>query len=634
MNRRNFHFVLFSISLAAEMLCFQCTQSQTVDTTWIKYIEPSGGFTIVKADSQKNAFLFGHSLLQKYTPDGDLLWDINYVNEPSTTLIEGGMHLDGSGNPVILYSTRVYENQTAYNTLHVKKYDTDNNLLWHYQQDSLFIPSNYLISALDPSGNFYFICSRVTSQNTRFIHVQKLDIQGEKVWSTDHMPVGFTTADPTGLVVNNNGDIAICCEAWSGDLDYGIIKYDTDGNLLWDAAYDWGDQNTDICHAVTFDTEGNVIVTGYTYIVDNQSDFMTIKYNLEGEIVWIRNYGYGDYHSSDGYLITTDNEGNILVGGSSYGGYYYQGGTSYDFCLLQYNSDGDLTWTTRHNGTQNMDDYPFDLELDDMGNIYLSGESMNCYQPGGAKEFTVIKYNADGEKIWEHRNPALVIRYFCDIALTDSDEFYATVFTYNSYLNFARFVPSTPTYYGAEIHDFYIPQQVEEPTIDSVNRRVTITVYDTTFVQTLIPTITTSPFACMYPESGVVTDFKEPRFYNLRSYDLTYEKWWIVTVLGGWGHVGNTNHKAPQVNIFPNPAHENITVQLYLRESGEVQLELYNALAERVAVIDEGYCMAGEHRITINISEEKDGVYLLKTVVGGMTNTQKLIIQNQRESNH
>ena len=96
--------------------------------------------------------------------------------------------------------------------------------------------------------------------------------------------------------------------------DFMVLKYDADGNLLWDVAYDNGLNIADYLTSMTIDNAGNIVTTGL--ISDFTSgDILTVKFNPEGEVLWAMTYN-GEADSYDeAWGVTTDNDGNVFVTG-------------------------------------------------------------------------------------------------------------------------------------------------------------------------------------------------------------------------------------------------------------------------------------------------------------------------------
>ncbi|MBW6479419.1 MAG: T9SS type A sorting domain-containing protein, partial [Bacteroidales bacterium] len=116
--------------------------------------------------------------------------------------------------------------------------------------------------------------------------------------------------------------------------DYATIKYNSEGEELWVAHYNIPGNSYNIGRAIAVDASGNVYVTGQSDGIETTSDYATVKYNSDGEEQWVTRY-HNDYDYS--WAIATDVSGNVYVTGSSWGS-----GTQYDFATIKYVQYADL----------------------------------------------------------------------------------------------------------------------------------------------------------------------------------------------------------------------------------------------------------------------------------------------------
>ena len=86
---------------------------------------------------------------------------------------------------------------------------------------------------------------------------------------------------------------------------------------------------SDGASSIAVDGAGNVYVTGINYV--------TIKYNPNGDSLWVRNYkGPGNFYGS-AVDIAVDGAGNVYIAGTSFG---FNG----EYVTIKYSSNGDLLW--------------------------------------------------------------------------------------------------------------------------------------------------------------------------------------------------------------------------------------------------------------------------------------------------
>jgi len=93
---------------------------------------------------------------------------------------------------------------------------------------------------------------------------------------------------------------------------------------------------------LAIDRQGNVYVTGYSTNMPQGMDFCTIKYDRNGNQLWV-NYFNGESNGDDiAWKIALDSDDNVYVGGTSIGME-----TGFDFVVVKYNSQGQQQWVAR-----------------------------------------------------------------------------------------------------------------------------------------------------------------------------------------------------------------------------------------------------------------------------------------------
>ena len=148
--------------------------------------------------------------------------------------------------------------------------------------------------------------------------------------------------------------------------------------------------------AVTTDRRGNVIATGYNDV--SNDTWYTVKYDsLSGAALWSKTYsnGVGDDRPT---CITTDSDGNVIVAGYSNGS-----GAGRDFYTIKYASaDGAVLWQKRYNNAQNGGDEIVAVGVDGSGNVIVTGRSVGS---GTSEDIHTIKYSAAaGAELWSRRH--------------------------------------------------------------------------------------------------------------------------------------------------------------------------------------------------------------------------------------
>ena len=215
----------------------------------------------------------------------------------------------------------------------------------------------------------------------------KYNSDGNTIWvSSYHFPGEMYEA--TSLIVDANGNSYIT--GWTGiywfhgsTRDYATIKFNSDGDTVWTRLYD-NEDGWDEARSITCDENGNAYVTG-----QSNGNYATIKYQHTGDTLWLKQYNGTNDGNDLATSIIIDSNGNIFVTGSSEGI-----GSGLDYTTIKYNGDGEPIWVNRYNGLGNSDDEVVSMTVDSDENIYIVGKSRGL---NGDFDIVSIKYTNDGD---------------------------------------------------------------------------------------------------------------------------------------------------------------------------------------------------------------------------------------------
>jgi uncharacterized delta-60 repeat protein len=220
----------------------------------------------------------------------------------------------------------------------------------------------------------------------------------------------------TAMAVDNSGNVYVTgrSEGSGTYADFATIKYDENGDTIWVRRYNGLLNADDFPSALAIDIAGNAYVTGYNYDAGTDRDYVTIGYHPNGDTAWVRRYD-GPGNSLDfPYAAATDNSGNIYVTGSSYGM-----GTNQDCATVKYYPNGYTAWVKRYDGPANLNDLAYALAVDVSGNVYVTGQSRN---DATHDDYITIKYLSNGDTSWVRRynGPTDYEDVACDVAVDNS----------------------------------------------------------------------------------------------------------------------------------------------------------------------------------------------------------------------
>ena len=78
--------------------------------------------------------------------------------------------------------------------------------------------------------------------------------------------------------------------------------------------------------------------------------------------------------------------------------------------------------------------------------------------------------------------------------------------------------------------------------------------------------------------------------------------------------IGQVNEIFGSITAFPNPFSNNISLNMDLRQSGKINLDLYDISGREIATLYEGTLMSGNNKLTLDLASKnlKPGIYMLK----------------------
>ncbi len=214
-----------------------------------------------------------------------------------------------------------------------------------------------------------------------------------------------------------------------GHTNWLILKYDLNGDLVWSETYYGGVNGANYINAIALDEDANVIVAGSVATSSNGDDYEIRKYDSSGDLVWAKTQN-GTASDDDHVLsITCDRSSNVYVTGESEGT-----SAGYDILTIKYNSGGTKLWSVRKNGSSDDADAGRMVKVDTAGNVYVVGFTTNT---SAQRDATTIKYNSAGTQQWlkKYNGSADLVDEGNSIALDSLGNVYVTGLTYASSTN-------------------------------------------------------------------------------------------------------------------------------------------------------------------------------------------------------
>ena len=342
--------------------------------------------------------------------------------------------------------------------MYIAKYSPDGSLLWDIQNSSLYIATNVEV---DQSDNI-IVAGYSSVDNNTHLTVLKLNADGDQIWANDEIYAGDDDS-PVMLNVQNDGFVYVSGSVLdpSEDMNFSTAKYDgATGTIEWVQTYNgaYGSSGYDLCKGLALDEYGNVFIAGQEQISFNESAIKIIKYDNNGNIIWeeltnwvapaanfrdfdVTKIEYFDnavyvaghytdtldfstfYFDKDFYLVKYNSESGgtdwifeynralendrvydlvidrdnpaFYLCGDTYGNY----ANSNDMSVVKVDQTGNLVWDVHYTGTASGSiDGVRAATIDNLGNIYVTGFSQEAT---GGQDYTTIKYDGSGNQIWE-----------------------------------------------------------------------------------------------------------------------------------------------------------------------------------------------------------------------------------------
>jgi uncharacterized delta-60 repeat protein len=351
----------------------------------------------------------------KYNSDGIQQWVARYNGPGNDDDLVFAMTVDSAGNVYVTGESYDDQGRLDYKTI---KYDVNGRRLWvaTYNGTGNYNDSAKAI-ALDAFGNVYVTgCSYSGAETREDYATVKYNSSGRQLWVAKYAgpsgPPHSAYDAATAVVVDALGYVYVTGYSDGEDTsyDYATLKYDPDGKELWEARYNGIGDKYDYANAIALDSSGNVYVTGYSDNGRTNQDYATVKYDWDGNQLWVATYNGPANNNDRASGILVDPSDNVYVTG-----YSYDWGTSLDYATVMYDLAGNELWVATYDGPANTGDdaanvsdvdisipaadgldddcdYAYALALDKSGNIYVTGGSFGI---GSRYDFATIKYSIE-----------------------------------------------------------------------------------------------------------------------------------------------------------------------------------------------------------------------------------------------
>jgi len=255
------------------------------------------------------------------------------------------------------------------------KYNSAGVFQWDNAGGSATRTDEGLLVEIDNSGNAILGgTAEFTSTSTYFdFRVMKINSLGTTVWTLTE-DSGFGNLDkPRAMVVNGLGDIFIGGGGFSTVVnleDMLLMKITSAGVVDWKDLHSGNGQANDFISALTIDpTTGNVFATGRVKSTGTAEDFHTRAYSTAGTEQWASTFSSAGNNFDAATDITL--KSNFLY----VTGYTFKTGEGSNYTTIKYDLTGNEKWRTSFNHTINDNERAYKVLVDNQDNVFVTGSS-------------------------------------------------------------------------------------------------------------------------------------------------------------------------------------------------------------------------------------------------------------------
>lgn len=273
--------------------------------------------------------------------------------------------------------------------------------LWHVGWDNLFNEDVATHVAVDAQGSVVTAGSTTFNSNEEDFYVVKFDADGNNLWDASYNGTGDHYDKIYELAIDSTDAVVVTGESWNGNfgVEWATVKYDADGSIVWVrrylAANNFSQQRP---QDMTVGPNDRVAVCGYYINADFDAQFAVVVYEANGDVAWDAHLpGPGVLHAGAARGVAFDSTGNVIVTG------YLDDDDEFgeEAYTAKFDAGGSLLWTARHDATDasfTNETIGIAVHVDASSNIYVaatttSGESFST-------DFVLIKYDPDGNELW------------------------------------------------------------------------------------------------------------------------------------------------------------------------------------------------------------------------------------------
>jgi hypothetical protein len=233
-----------------------------------------------------------------------------------------------------------------------------------------------------------------TTTSGKQLHILKVDEKGKKLWDSIYTEYHVSSAE--SVIETDKHEIVVagyCIRKGQYFSDFLVIKFDQQGNIIWQKTYGMFDD--EVARSITQTADGGFAITGYTDSnADSESDVWVVKIDAFGNQQWEYSFGGSKLDYANCIIQTKDND--LVVAGYTKSRGARERGSVRSFWVIKLDNMGSEKWSETYGES-----------YWDIASSVVEGPDRSLYVTGYTKneglvnyDVLVIKVDAEGNKVW------------------------------------------------------------------------------------------------------------------------------------------------------------------------------------------------------------------------------------------
>ena len=200
------------------------------------------------------------------------------------------------------------------------------------------------------------------------------------------------TSDGNYVFAGRTSSINFNLSSSYGGQDFMVIKINSQGTIIWSKNY--GGNGQDHAYDLKEDSFGNLIIVGNTNSTNGMitqffgnSDIWIIKIDQLGNLIWQKSLGYQYSENANSVEITHNNDGYLVCGRNQMSG-------QNNLWILKLDLNGNIVWENTYNTIA----FAREIIKSNDGNYVICGNGFSS----GVAGYKIIKISPSGNIIWEY----------------------------------------------------------------------------------------------------------------------------------------------------------------------------------------------------------------------------------------